>query len=643
MKLRKIALLPCAAAAVGGVWFWQQRDRQPVVRPNAPSTAAVDVANRDETNSPSCEITAPLAYDVTFVANGEVHPEQLGAPGSATAVAHTQQATLQLLPLHTDEASGSIVLAKLTNRTLDGASASDATQPFLLRIEKNCAIAGYAQHKKTPQLAARMQQGFAHELMWRWPETQTETAIAENAIGRYRAQYQRQDGANGERTVTFGVEQYLKLWQGSKTDVVPDRSTATLSRGRTQWFERLERREQLREVGVVDSDSTVTAQLVAAKPEVFSAAEQNVDDYVWLNLLPQTTTVGKVERPITAAEREAQAALKGVAVKDALAAHVKNNVVGGNIAQQWQGLSSYLEANPEQTEVVAAALIKNVVPRSAQATAWLALGNARTPEAKAAMMAIIRDPNVAAINRTRAMFAVVDRDDLGREFAEELGGMAGGLSAKQAMPARMASREAALALGVFANLRETSDPAVYDMARTRLTNMLAAQTSPAELHVVFSAIANLGDSTMVQVTEPYFTNTNPEVRAGAMKVFRRIAPEVSSGTVARLLRSETDMKVKGALYEMLERQSVDAQRPFSQAVVAQAALDLPAATDVHQRRAIIGTLGPAAVTNATARQALMAQVRHEYENRTGLYSLFTQYLTADDIVVALAGAHQNEQ
>jgi hypothetical protein len=643
MKYAKIIVPLSGVACLAGIFtlrraIWSNDcstlDNRPamVATPRAEAVATVSANG-------VCDI-APgqmLGYQVNVDVNATVHPQGLGIDGAVQSVKRSQSGVLQLRGLSSDDVSGSVVLARLQGAHIDNQAMPAAiNNPFLLRIGRNCAIEGFAYQRTTPRSEARAQQGFAHQLMWRMPTAASEAAPADNAIGHYDSTYSKEI-AGGQRRVTIAGTRYSQIWGEQPKVVTPTQSDGLVELGTSPWFASLVRREVLAGMSVADSDTTTKVQQVEANASAFAGIANTSDGYIWMNLLPHTNIVARATRPVTESQLRMRDAMKNVKVDEALADHVVRNKTGGNFVELWPPLSLYLEAHPEETQTVVAALIKKTVPSYSQASGWLAVGNARTPEAREALLTVIADANVSTLNRTRAAFAMVDREDLGQDYANLLGSYSRGMN-QNSIQGRAFARQSALVLGVFASLRADSHPQIYGSARDNLKSMLQSETSPANMHVIFAAMGALGDTDLIPTALSYLSNANPKVRAGALAIFRRIQPEFTSSDLAAVLRRETDPDVKRVAYEMISRQTVDAQRPFEPVLLAQAAADLPFAKGMLTRRAIIKTLGPATQTFEPGRAALKAQLRQEYDKRTGLYALFTQYLSPQDIAEALEGA-----
>jgi hypothetical protein len=632
MIMRKKTVLVVAALSVlSGAFLLSRREGTP-----KGSTQDAQAAGPVRGDSPKgrCdfEVGEELAYTLSIQSDAIVQGDRMGASGSAP-VRRKVEAKLTLEALSTS-GFGAVLLARFSPIQVDGKDGK-LDEPFLLRVH-DCRVQGFARHTRTLSAQARTVQGLAYELGFvNVPSAETRRVEGDDSAGHYRAVF----AGDGSR-VTRHIEAYTTLWDGSAISTTPgaeirpreSASTFTLDDGK--WFASLTRHEVLSGVAAADTDQTLNVQR-ASVDDALSEVDRNQDHYVWENLLPRVA-FRRAKREVTRRDLEAQKAVKNHSLEEELSDFVVRSRSLPNFAETWPPLATYLEARPEMTRPLAHALRAGVVPPEGRAGGWLAIGNARTEEAKAVLLETMRDPTALAINRTRAMFAMVDRDDVGAELTREMASQALAMSSASDNEGRFFARESALAMGMMAGLRGEAEPDVLEVALSTTRQLLVSQKTANDLHPVFGSIANIGHPSMLALARPYTYDPDAKVRAGAALVFRRLSPMASNDFVAEWLGRETDLTVKRELYTTLWKQSHDARMAVSAAVLDRAIADLAAKPPVITRRAIIKLLGEAASTYLPARRALMAQAPLEAKQRTGLYTVIAQYLGADDLSAGLA-------
>ena len=556
----------------------------------------------------------------------------MGSAGTAP-VTRKVAAKLALEALSVDQ-HGAVLLARFSPVLVDGAH-TKLDEPFLLRV-RDCRIEGFARHTRTLSANARTLQGLAYELGFvEVASGETRSIEGDDTAGHYRATF-----ASDGRRITRHVDAYTTLWDGSAIPTAPggvirpseSASTITLDDGR--WFAALQRHEVLSGVAAADTDQTLSVKR-AELDDALGEADRDQNHYVWENLLPRVA-FRRAKREVTRKDLEARKAVQHHTLEEELSAFAARSRTLPNFAETWPPLSTYLEARPEMTRPLAHALRTGVVPPDGRAGGWLAIGNARTEEAKQVLLETMRDPSALAINRTRAMFAMVDRDDVGAELTQELASQALAMTSATRKEDRFFARESALAMGMMAGLRGETEPAVLDVALSTARQLLSSQKTASDLHPVFGSIANIGHPSMLALTSPFTRAQDAKVRAGAALVFRRLSPLASNDFVAEWLGRESDLTVKRELYTTLWKQSHDARMAAGAAVLDHAIADLAAKPGVIERRAIIKLLGEGASSYPPARAALIAQAPIEVKQRTGLYTVIAQYLGADDLSAGLA-------
>jgi hypothetical protein len=592
-----------------------------------------------------------LAVHMHVQVNAVIHAAALGAAGADPSVDRETAGVLEAEALSSD-ARGAVLLARFRDVSMMTASTGDLTSPFLVRVDPRCTLTAFARHQDTAAFTARTIEGLAYELNWTWPEKGAASVIAENAVGRYRATYTAagqpaqpgqpgQAGQGAAGSVSRHTDAYLALWDEETTASGGPRKTAQvegtggITVGQGPWFARIERTEIVRDAGPTDTKLSLEASAVRPTAGALDGVSRDTSRYVWEDLLPRTLFPRDMHK-VTKREREARAAASGQTAGEAVTAFVQRVRTERNFALTWPPLTAYLEVHPESTASFVAALRSGDVPADARASAWVAVGQARTQQAHDLLYGVVRDSSAPSLDRTRAMFAMIDRDDVGVDLANELAGHALAMSPDNlATEHQRFGREAALGLGMMGGLRGEKEPEIQQVALTTMSNLLRAQTTASGLHPVFAAVGNLGATSTLSLIRPYASHADARVRAGAAQAFRRMAPAATGDFVSEWLAREADPKVKEAIYLTIAQQTFAAKTPAADAVLDRAIVDLQTKPGVIARRAILRTLGIGAKTYPPARAALLAQASYEVRHKTGLYSEISDYVKGDDLVHAL--------
>lgn len=604
--------------------------------PKAPADAQREPGREASTATGPCafEVADELAYELSVESNAVVHGARMASSGS-TAVTHKVDAKLSLEALSVDS-RGTVLLARFSPVQVDGADPK-LDEPFLLRVQE-CRVEGFARHTKTQPALARTVQGLAYELGFVAAAAgETRSHEGDDVAGHYRATFTTHDATS----ITRRIDAYTTLWDGSAlpatpgTTIKPKESLSKITRDDGRWFASIERHEVLSGVAAADTEQTLRMKRIDFAEDSLRRADRDPSHYVWENLLPRAT-FRRAKREVTRKDREARKAVQSDPLEKQIADFVVRSKTMPNFAETWPPLATYLEARPEMTRPLAQALRSGEVPPDGRAGGWLAIGYARTEIAKEVLLDVMRDPSALAINRTRAMFAMVDRDDVDVELTREIAAQALAVTNATSKEERFFARESALAMGMMAGLRGEDDPATLKVAMSTATSLLSMQKTASDLHPVFGAIANIGHASLLSVAQPYTLAPDAKIRAGAALTFRRLSPLASNEFVASWLAREKDATVKRELYTTLWKQSHDTRTAVGSAVLDLAIADLATKPAVIERRAILKLLGEAAATYAPAREALIAQASFEASQRSGLYTVIAQYLHADDLSRGLA-------
>ncbi|MCU0698776.1 MAG: hypothetical protein MUC96_19920 [Myxococcaceae bacterium] len=343
-------------------------------------------------------------------------------------------------------------------------------------------------------------------------------------------------------------------------------------------------------------------------------------------VLPASTATEAFEwqpRPVTTFDVARRARVAPLTVRQALDAfYARAN--GAGIQDTWPDLSAYFEVHPEAMAVAHAERRARKMPINAIVPFSIALGKTRVPDARALLLAVVRDVSETPMDRTRAMFALVDRDDVGVDFAEELSRMATASAAGHAEV--FLKGEAMLALSMMAGLKR-KDAALHDVS-ARAVQALLATGAPNDSRIAMKAIGNMADPALLPLAVPVSRHADPYVRQEAAYAFRRLNPVHSEALVVGWLATEKHPFVKARLYQIAQLQHFDLHTGASEALTRQALKDLPSFSSGVDRRTVIRLVAQSSVRQAAwVRDALVAQARFEHQRNTGYLNEFTDVLT----------------
>lgn len=625
-RLLALASLPAVAAAWSLLARTPATPPAPAPDPAAPSPADAPTARADApapTRPRECVFTAGerTAWALETSSAGVLTP--LASAGSMAAEVVTR-AQLEVEPLAADT-----LLARLdgvaTTATRD---AKGLAAPFLLKVGRTCEIEAYARLDTTSNATARLQQALAMELAWAWPAA-PETSAARDGVGPYaRRLTPGQDDAGPY--VHRAIERYTRTWAAAG-ERVPSDSHLLVRPGAGPWFDTLEGMTTV-ELPVGAVTTRVEARTARPAAHALADAPRDAARYQWIDLLDQVTSDGRrAAREETPSDRRARAAVAHQTASEAISSHEARVAAGVGVAQAWPPLTAWIEATPAGAAQLREALEQGRVSEQATMTIYVALGQARTPEARDALLAIFRDAEAPVYERSRAMFNLADRDDVDASLAQEFASLAQGLESAPTKGGRFLGREALLALGMMADLQKS--PAIASLAVQAARGALTAGGDrPSALRPAFGALANLGDPEFLGDLEPYSRHPVAKVREYATVAVRRMPPEKTLPFVLDWLRREQDPFVKRELYQVIERQHVDARIAPDRALVLQAVRDLAASQPtLIARKAMLRIVGRGGAGIPEARATLQAEARRALKARDGLFDTIAPMLTPDEV------------
>ena len=547
-----------------------------------------------------------------------------GQPTPPLAAANRVNATLEFEVARATDQSAVLVGEYRQVEGQGPLAAASLAPAFLVEIDAACTLARFARAAGTSRSAARTQQALLWEANWAMPRG-AGTLEAQDGTGTYTASL----STRPEGSVARRLDAYTSLWgqPGAGGDA---EGRLVVQPGTGPW---LASAEGTLAVSVGTQRRTahvVLARVAPGSQHVLGGAPVKEADFAWENLLPVETSP-RTRRPVTPQDQARRAAVAPLDAAQALATLTTKAEAKEGLERQWPELAAWLEVHPEQTRQVVQELREERVPVPAVDGLFIALGNARTPEAKAELLALKRDLAAPPPIRMRAMFALVDRDDVGVELAREFATDAQALEASPTRTQRFLGAEALLALCTMSGLQE--DREVTGEAQQAVRQALASPRASAHARkVALKALGNLGDARLLALAEPSTHDGDWKVREAAAFTFLRAPVAGSEPMVLAWLAREPHELVKRRIVRSLEAQHFMQHQPTSAALTRAALPELAAQPNLLARKALIRLLGRSTIKDDPAvRQALVAQARLENEKGSGLLNEVSRYLTPEEI------------
>lgn len=343
------------------------------------------------------------------------------------------------------------------------------------------------------------------------------------------------------------------------------------------------------------------------------------------DVVPTSTATEAFEwqpRPVTTFDVARRARVQPLTVRQALDAfYALSNEAG--LQDKWPDLSAYFEVHPSAIKIAYDELHAKKMAINAIVPFYIALGKARVPEARELLLAIAQDASDTPMDRTRAIFALVDRDDTGGELAEMLSTMATVKATTH--NAKFLKGEAMLGLSMMAGIKR-QQPALKEVS-AKTVRVLLSTGDADDQRIAMKSIGNMADSTLLPLAEPVSKAADPYLRMEAAYAFRRLNPAHSEQLVLGWLAAEKHPLVKAKIYQIAQLQHFDLHTGASEALTRQAIKDMPGFSSGVDRRTVVRLLGQSTVKDEPwVREALVAQARFEHKKNTGYLNEFSEIL-----------------
>jgi hypothetical protein len=232
---------------------------------------------------------------------------------------------------------------------------------------------------------------------------------------------------------------------------------------------------------------------------------------------------------------------------------------------------------------------------------WRLLAQTGTAEAEGALLDAAIDPTHPVLTRRQAIMhfsqVLVARPSMvdGLLALCDAGDQAAGPEASGL------GSMALLAVGALGH-RDLATPELTRSVSDALQERLARATGDARLEVL-TAMANVGDPSLVPVLTAELVDPDPSLRAAAVEAFRRMEPAEAQPVLLAHAAGETDPAVRARTIEMLRQSRPDRD------VIAWASAEVARERDARVLLPLIDLLGSSCDRSPEARQALQRILR----------------------------------
>lgn len=619
-------------AVVAGVWWQRQARVDPA--PTLPSPVAV-TPTLPTPSGAACRFTRGQTF--AFAYQSETHYRvTVPLPGAREAMPQTGTAELQgqlTFEVLDGAAHEATLLGRLTqpNDTAVKLAGPTLENSFLARLDERCQVTGFARLKATPHVAARAQQVALHDLAFSVGDgTPTSEASFLTTLGTLRTMVAASPEAPG--VYVRKPLNYTARWSPRMEGVALIDGLVTISRGQSPWFEELRGEEELGGGPVEFSKTEWSAKQAAVDAAALSTASRKLDDYVWENTFVEheeaRTQLGGDDD-----DHARRVELARTTTFDQALGHFGALVAAGaNINEQWRDLSAFLDAHPDQIEAFVDTVTDDDFPPGAKAPAFLALGEAKTPVAREALLGVYRDRESGTADRIRSSLALVTRADVGAPLARELRTEA--LRKPATTEEAAVSRQAVLHLGILSGTHPGQSDLLSEATELMQTLTATAKT-PEDYSVLCGAVGNMAELSMLPQIATWSQLPDPALRQKVPQALRRYRVDRVHDLLVSWVERERDPDVLRELFNVMHHMYVDAGQPIDTPLVQAALRHLREQPKVLTRQSLYHLLAPH-VGDATVRATLEAQLKFELEERSGLYSLLAQDLPAESVFAVLS-------
>ncbi len=637
MSMRTLGLGAALTALACAILWWSATSDAPATTPAPQTSAPLAVAGVPD-DATFCRFargeTHRFAYSSTT--HSEVRPVLPGVrpddtPPQLSSTELTGALSLEVLEV---TAADAVLLARLSGINAQARQLlGDAVEaPFLVAVDARCEVTRVARHKDTPRPVATAHGVVANELAFSVPTGDApEERRFTTALGVQRALVLagNEPGQYLRKALAYASRWNPKLLEVDVTDGEVD-----ARRGSSRWFDSLRGLEQVSGGAVQFSKSEWSLQRQPPEAAALAKASRTLTDYVWENPFAADAREEQVTQQGDSQDHQRRvAAMREVAYPMALERFNLLLQAGANINDQWRDMAAFLDAHPQQVPAFVEHITAPDFPAGYKAPAFLALGQARTPAARDALLGLYRERDQQPADRMRSSLALALRADVGAPLAKEL--KAEALRPAQSPEEAGVSRQAVLHLGVLAGARP-GEQEITEEATALVQQLASTARTPEDWSVVFGLVGNLAEGTLLSQVERWTHLQDPEIRQHVPRALRRYKVDRAQPIFVEWLGREQSPAVKRELFNVIHHMYVDANRPVGDALRGEALRHLREQPQVLTRQSLLHILAPYVGTHAEVREAFKRQLVVELEERSGLYSLVAEYLPAASIYQALS-------
>jgi HEAT repeat protein len=281
-----------------------------------------------------------------------------------------------------------------------------------------------------------------------------------------------------------------------------------------------------------------------------------------------------------------------------------------SIAQAADFLALYLRARPEMAQEIMRLLKERAIPPDLEATIFLALEMAGTPQAHDALISGLGEDH-SSNNRSRAAAALPDIPRPEPRTLDALRETARTAVAESPDETRLVRNSATFAIGTLEKRTRVAYPALAKQAVAELRSSLGSAQGDQAQAVALDAIGNSGNPELLTDVKPLLAAPEGLVRAHAVEAMGHMPPEANQDMFGPLIESEQDPRIRGTIAATFADQAKRADQPPPPIVIGSAIQQLGREQDPRVRGLLIDLIGPACAKDPQAMQALSSQFKRE--------------------------------
>ncbi|MBI4821635.1 MAG: hypothetical protein HY791_35565 [Deltaproteobacteria bacterium] len=430
---------------------------------------------------------------------------------SSSPPAHESEHQEWLLQLEviSEESPESRVLAA----SLDRVDAEPTGSVFLIRVGQDCEITDFARQPGQTKDSARAQQNLVTQLQFARREGSFQTFDG-YGVFELISRVEQHEGATIVRGTRARYDKGFLGLTGIPPKVVE--GSITVWPGRGPWFDVLESHTKLTLEANSAAAGRVEAHCVArrAKGQGVTAPFPPSDvRWIWGHVLGAPTRAPPRPRP------EQVAAFKGKVFQDVLAFYLGLAGEAGSVVQRLEYLRSFFAADPENI-LAAYEYLRN--PKAltdvfgGRSELILAIGLADTPEARAALLRMMSDPEFVLHDQHRAAWALIRSEDVPAELTERV------FRRAREGTTRYDRSVMSLISGALSNETLVRDGAAQLEALGAIQEWLTKQSDTEQLLDTLAAVGNSGSEGFHAKSAPYLDSELEDVRVSAADALRRM-------------------------------------------------------------------------------------------------------------------------